>query len=639
MEFLNKGKLPGGIITLVCLLSVMGFMGCDLSKKFPPIPEPAKERAALDFTQNDVDDLVSMTQEKIYSPAPAEHGNPPEACDYINFLRFKLKNVSYNPEDSVSSENVDAFLLMVPGILEGANGFEYIARNLIYIAKVYNHLNLEVWAMDRRANCLEDTSAEPYLDNIYYEGTYNGQTYDTLEEKHDAIVDLALGYYYYNEALPDGKTFDGFLKNKDVPYLVDFGLKMNTESMFKIIQTMVPDPEVRRQKVFVGGHSLGGIHTSVFAGWDLDGDPDTLDDAGYMNCAGLFAFDSSVTPSATIADSVLQMLPISTAVYLEDMTEDVYSAAIQGFDDGWMPPLLPFPFFDGEVMAITEFIGYLGDWFPDHEFTAIHQIPMNANVRTTIQLMHSRTLCQFMIQKPSMMDFRYTYEALVGAFFDDNFAPVGMIQASLGFLKGGPVVKKDFPLPEEINETIPELADMLSATIVSKDLFIPADEGVSDSAGKGPLYSWADFDEIGNADDQNFMDIYGKTTYTTTEKEMSDMHDFCRALHIGPSNLVEWYFPFRPVMDMIAATFSYGPKYGLNFLHKDMVGVLPSVEFVGGNGILSTGPLGDLVPQGDYIIPGANHMDPMFMSANTSSHRPNEVIQPLIDFIIANSAD
>ncbi len=41
---------------------------------------------------------------------------------------------------------------------------------------------------------------------------------------------------------------------------------------------MIPDADMRKEKVFVGGHSQGGSHTAAFAGWDFDGDMSTTDE-------------------------------------------------------------------------------------------------------------------------------------------------------------------------------------------------------------------------------------------------------------------------------------------------------------------------------------------------------------------------
>ncbi|MBU0993449.1 MAG: hypothetical protein KJ737_13220 [Proteobacteria bacterium] len=639
MNKTDKSRL--GFI-VICIISIFITAGCDMfNKPASPVPEALKERAPLDFSQEDVDNLVMMSQESVYLQAPRDNGEPPEVCDYVKFLRFKLRSSTYDPADESTYEETDAFFLMVPGVIEGANAFEYMARNLVYMAKTNNNLNVEVWAMDRRANCLEDTSPEPFLDQIFYDGQFEGKTYETLQEKHDACVDLLLGYYYYDHPLPDGNKFHGFLKNKEVPFLSDFGLKMNTESMFKIIQEMVPDIAIRQKKVFVGGHSLGGIHTSVFAGWDLDGNPDTLDDAGYMNCAGIFALDSIVTPTSEIFENVMaDSVPLDILALTEDLTETAYVGIVDMLRKEWIPPILPAPFFDAEVMAITEILGKLAAWFPDMEATAIKDIPMSTNLRATTQLMHSRTLRQFLNYHPDIRHFRYTYEALLGVFFDDNFSPVTIIQTSMGNLTGGPVVVKEFPIPEDIR-AIEEYRFALNMLGSATPLFIPADDAMVDEEGNGPLYSWADFDEIGNADDPLYEDTKGEVLYSKMESELSDIKDFARASHIGPSNLTEWYFPTRPVIDIMAATFSYGPKYGINFIHKDMVGILPKIEFVGSEGAFPADIIDWAAPNDDsrHVVTGMNHMDPMFMSANTSLRRENEIIQPLIDFARETIAD
>lgn len=612
-------------VCLVALISIITVSACKKEEVAQSTPEPLKPRSALDYSNEEVDALVSMTQESIFSPAPQENGAPPSRCDTIQFLRFKLKNSSDTTEDK------DACLLMVPGVLEGANGFEYIARHLVYQAKVNQGLNLEVWAMDRRPNCLEDIDLEPDLERIYHEGVYDGQNYPTPQERHDKIVDLAVGYIYGGAPLENGSRFGGFLKNKDVPFLSEFGLKLNTEDMFKVIQTMVPDPETRRRKVFVGGHSLGGIHTSMFAGWDLDGDPETIDDAGYMNCAGIFCFESSVYSAKEVIEPFMKLMPSCLVKATENMTESAYLALIDQIRSGAFPRLLPIPFLDAEVMAITEVIGGLAEWYPDDEFEAIHQIPMDANLRATIQVMHSRTLGQFLSYSPELRDFRYTYEALLGLFFDDNFSPVSIIQASLGFLTGGPVVEKAFPHIDPIKNT-PILTDLVGM-ILPADLYIPPDESAVDANGDGPLYRWADFDEIGNEADPDFSSTDGQLHYTSKYLEVSDIKDFARALHIGPSNLVEWYFPTRPIVDIMAATLSYGPKYGLHFIHSDKTSILPKIEFNGEEGVVAMDILQGLLPGESTLIQGVNHMDPMFMSANTSGHRENQVIPPLIDFV------
>src|SRR6185436_1318509 len=63
---------------------------------------------------------------------------------------------------------------------------------------------------------------------------------------------------------------------------------------YVVIRRGIPDRDVRREKVFCGGHSLGGPLTAAFADWDFDGDPQTKADAGYKQCAGFFGLDTSL---------------------------------------------------------------------------------------------------------------------------------------------------------------------------------------------------------------------------------------------------------------------------------------------------------------------------------------------------------
>ena len=51
---------------------------------------------------------------------------------------------------------MDAILVLIPGFMGGANSFDYIGRQLVSMAEAEGVGSLEVWAVDRRTNCLED---------------------------------------------------------------------------------------------------------------------------------------------------------------------------------------------------------------------------------------------------------------------------------------------------------------------------------------------------------------------------------------------------------------------------------------------------------------------------------------------------
>lgn len=603
---------------------------------FPP--------ATLDYTEAQVDQVVVMQQESVgpyrslveyginTASIPAGYN-----CEHIKFIRYRLNNaiLGFNPDNA---NYADAGLLMVPGVLEGANGFEYIARNLVYQAYVNRGLKIEVWAMDRRGNCIEDTTGAEKIEELYNEAIQQGPI---TPAQADEMMNMAIDYYYKKMPI-NGKTFAGWHKGSQLPFLAEFGLQMDTEDMFQIIEAMVPNQANRKAKVFVGGHSLGGLHASFFAAWDKDGNALTLNDAGYNNTAGLFAFDSVVTPIKTEVNNVInQFLPLSNYIigFGENMLEPVYQLGLAGFRSGIVPRIAEGKFANllvgspigPEVMTLIEAIGALAYALPDQEMTAIRTAyPYLGNdVKTTLQKYISKDLTQLTLKKPNILDYRFTNEAMLGLFFDDDFTHISMIRASMGFMYNGSVEEKDKLV----------YSNLMSLTSSSK-VYVPTESGYDYWWGtwhhvNGPLYKWANFDEaVGLGFPLRSTD--GKLTYTTYENEWGSTQALGRALFKGPSNLTEWYFPIRKILDMVAGVADYGPKYGINSFYPDEANALPKKEFVGGQGVLGSlsSLLTDAVP-----IPGMNHMDPMFASADTSSFKLNPIIGPLLDFVEANRAN
>lgn len=596
-------------LMLLLFIACAWTTGCEDTDYSPagPVPENLLTPALMDYTQTDVDNAVTATLEEIYSPAPVENGAGPSACDYVRFLRARpAQGYSDNAVDA------DACFLLVPGMLEGANGFHYMARNMVYIAKMQYGMNIEVWGMDRRNNCLEDLTGAQAAEQA---------------SDPDQALDLAIDYYYNGKEI-NGKSFDGFLTSEQVPFISEFGLKMDTEDMFTIIMTMVPDQAMRKQKVFVGGHSMGGMHTSLFAGWDLDGDPETLDDTGYNNTAAIFCLDSTLSPLDYIVDGVLQeylsSIPQTVIDFGKELTEGGYKIALRmlrndripRFVNARMAKMVTGSPLEPEIYGVIEILSQLAYVAPDRECTAIDKTPISENMDETLRMYFARDEDQLDSGVPSALDFRFTNEALLGIFFDDDFTNVEIIRASMGFLHGGAIIPKD-----------PELG--------FEGLFVPADAGPDlDHLGEGPLYTWADFDEVANLSDPLHQDVDLATTFTTYTDEVADIQDFARALYAGDSNLIEWYFSVRRMVDMMAVIMDYGKKYGLNYYHSDMIQTLPQLEIIAGDGVGDMGGNNQTATQ--VILDGYNHMDPMFGVANKEAYRKNQTIYELMDFAISN---
>lgn len=629
-----------------------------------PIPEGLHPKMPLNYTEADVDAIVTMESQTI---APmrdlAAYGvnkyliPSKYDCNHIKFIRYRLNNatlgVTSNP---VNANYADMGFLMVPGVVEGANGFEYIARHMIYKAYMNKGLRIEVWAMDRRNNCVEDRVGADKVEDMYNAAilpSSDGGTAITQAEE-DAMIDMAAGYYYKNYYI-NGKKFDGWYTSSNLPYLSEFGLRMDTEDMFQIIKAMVPSQADRKKKVFVGGHSLGGMHTGLFASWDFDGNPNTLSDAGFNNTAGLFAFDSVVTPVDNAVNIVLKgFIPVLSDYIIgfgENLTWPVYEAALAGLRMGIVPRIIEGQLANAfvgspigpEAMTLIEAVGALAFALPDKEHTAVRQFYpyLGSDVKELLRKFISRDQEMYDAKWPTILDFRLTNAALLGLLFDDDYSSIGMIQTSMGFMysdgSGGVAPKGEI---SSLN-----FSSLLFGS--SPELFVPTNAGpfkcethkflgftwqTCKITGPGPLYRWADFDQVARSGD-DFKDTTGTVTFTTHTNEGSAIQSLGRAMFKGDSNLVEWYFSVRRIVDFLAAVADWAPLYGLNTYHKDKaMKNMPVIEFLAENGVIVGNLLQQDLPVNPVLLKGLNHMDPMFASANTNYRNDDDVSEQLLDW-------
>ncbi len=249
--------------------------------------------------------------------------------------------------------DADAVIVLQPGLMGGAGSLEPVSRMMVYMALKQRGKRLEVLVLDRRNNNLEDLTGMI-----------------AAQEAHDTQVAID---YYCNGAEIDGRKFAGFLTDADMPYFSEFGLELAMKDVYNVIITNVPDPAMRRQKVFVGGHSLGGPFTCFFAGWDFDGNPQTLDDAGYMNCAGLIGLDTLLEPDIPFLKSTTQ-----EALNLDPPAtgeEEYFNTVIQDIREGWLPRMIPANVTGPEVFAFIEVAAMEAAWHPDEESNLLDRVP------------------------------------------------------------------------------------------------------------------------------------------------------------------------------------------------------------------------------------------------------------------------
>lgn len=571
-------------------------------------PEAPKASVPRDWTNAQVDALVETRLERISAPLSGGAAAAPEACNEIQVLRMRHRNGPTQAGDA------DAVFLMMPGILEGANGFEYLGRQMVYVAATQYGESIEVWGVDRRANCLEDLHAVALAE----------------QETDSAVIEQMLFDYYFYEQPVAGKTFDGFLDSAQVPYLKEFGMALATEDMFTIITALMPDIADRQAKLFVGGHSLGGIHTSTFLAWDRDGNALTIEDAGYNNVAGAFALDSILTPLSEVPEYLAAMVPFSLGDLglglIEPGSKLGYNAALSALDWNLVPRFTAIPdAFTPRILALPEAIALVAKDAPEMESAALARLPNLPDLDFMVRVLHTRDT-QDLLFGPGLREFRYTQEALVALLFDDHFSPIGFLGTSLGHLNGGPLTEKQ-PILSSLAD-LPLLGSFVSAVYTDEQQHI--------ATSTEHLYYWVDFDQIAAGSDSSYSDTTGSYVFTERVKEMSDLSDFSRSLYVGETNFTEWYFPSRIVIDTVfALPFAHAPNSGLPVIHSAVIDTVPRIEFIGSDGVVNP-----LIQQGVIgptsadrrILPGFNHLDPMFASANTSSYFQNPVIPALLQF-------
>lgn len=152
-----------------------------------------------------------------------------------------------------------AIVVMMPGFLGGAGSFDPVARALVRRSDAEGAI--EVWAIDRRSNLLEDTHGD-----------------DVAEVRGDP--DLARKYYFDGEAV-EGKTFPGFIDGSDIGYESEWGAETTLGDLHAALASVAD----KKKKVILLGHSMGATLAEAYAAWDFGGT------RGFDELAGLVLVD------------------------------------------------------------------------------------------------------------------------------------------------------------------------------------------------------------------------------------------------------------------------------------------------------------------------------------------------------------
>ncbi|KUM69232.1 hypothetical protein [Streptomyces griseorubiginosus] len=517
---------------------------------------------------------VTETVVRVKAPLPASFGARPAACDWLSYLRYRS---SAGP---ASAADADRVLVAQPGILEGAGAFDSVARNTVTRAAQQGR-NLEFWALDRRSNCLED-----------HTGTASG-------DQHTAVD------YYYRGKQVAGRTFAGFVGDDQLGWMARLGIEQTVRDQYDLLAAELPDQKVRKEKVLCGGHSLGGVVTGYFATADFDGDPATTADAGQNQCAGYFALDTTV--STSLGD-LSGSIPDDTG--LPDIGLG-YGVVQAGLDSGLFPRSLSAPvLLNPETMTLLAIAGVGAVQDPDGESDLPGYLPRNTNIEATNRFLFSRDPATFLTGSPAVKDFRLTNEAVLGALMDDQSVPLAFLQSSVGFFDGGPITDKNFPVTNGSSAQPGLFGTEYKA--------IPAEP-------HGPLYTWRDYDRVGDADDPGYRSSDG-TPFTAAGKEVTDIQELARSMGTQPLDFTEQYFPTKLVTDLELST---SPQVKRLVVHPGGLTARPTLTVLAGDGLLAGRIPADLHP---VVADGYQHLDVLTAAPVQNNGRPEPVSTALTEF-------
>jgi pimeloyl-ACP methyl ester carboxylesterase len=157
-------------------------------------------------------------------------------------------------------------LVLMPGTIGGAGDFTLIARDLVKRVD-----GLQVWAIDRRENALEDTA--------------------TFARAERGEIPLQQAFDYYLGWITNGGNPPDHFQFRPAgadPYAREWGMSVALNDARAVV--LKARAHGRRQ-VALGGHSLGASLTVAYAAWDFNGRP------GYKDLRGLVLIDGGLLRS------------------------------------------------------------------------------------------------------------------------------------------------------------------------------------------------------------------------------------------------------------------------------------------------------------------------------------------------------
>ncbi len=534
----------------------------------------------------------------------------------------------------VDGSEPKTIVILVPGFLGGGSTFDPLARDLV---RAFGGA-LEVWAVNRRSNQLEDRRGGSHALLGAVAGRLAGD---------EAAVTQALGegirFYFPDSDIDEDGNPDGAFELPDaVPGDGDSSFQKLVQDDLRFSAYWGVDTYVRDWRelvlaareivgedglVLFGGHSLGTTWTGLFAAYDFDPGPGV--EAGHQLVDGLLLLEGGGTrpprdalPTEAEYLAAVQDLADGTQLFLVDQdpsTPECDNPVGACDNDVFLTTL--FGFIDAvDLGGAGELNGLAGAFQPD-EPSLLQRTPLFGGIPVSL-----------------LLAAPMTNRALPGFFLDDDFSTNAAFSASMGFSANASNAVNPFAavLPGDflvaVNEGVlrtwvnyddprfdPAAADALACPPIAPPPFpTPADMSSGCAViDNGP--------RPGPTDPPS---IWGQ------EREVTDIDTFIRTLYEN-GNASEWYFvDGRPGIDFLFGRDSsaLGRPDLLNVTQHASLDV-PILGIGGSNGLTPTeasfASYVESTASTDVelvIIEGYSHLDVV-------SAAENEAVPPIIDWI------
>ncbi len=279
----------------------------------------ADETVVVTESQPPEPEIILLQQESIALPSAAQPAHTPGSpsvvvtnerlINHFGSPDVNLNNALYTRYflSNQATMQPDAILVLIPGFEGGASNYLVLADNLLRRAQQEKSLSLEVWAIDRRSNQLEDTVG-----------------LDIAEDTGDLTLGLdflfgeQLGLSLIEAAMDGpGRRAVFYNTDEDTAFMAQWTTLVHSQDIDAIVQAA--RATAHNGNVFMGGHSAGTGYAARYAATDFDLDSEA-EMPGYKNLRGLILFEGG--------GGSVSGLPVDEATL--DMIEAKFDGGLHG---------------------------------------------------------------------------------------------------------------------------------------------------------------------------------------------------------------------------------------------------------------------------------------------------------------------